>query len=89
MPVPTKPNLTGLILALCMGVIGSTASPTVQGTASQSKTDQPIKKKQSVKIKGTPQRSTSEESVAERDRRMYRECKGRPNAGACLGYTHR
>jgi hypothetical protein len=29
----------------------------------------------------------SEESRAERDRRLKRECKGRPNAGACLGYT--
>lgn len=27
------------------------------------------------------------ESVKERDRRLKRECKGRPNAGACLGYT--
>ncbi|APW37746.1 hypothetical protein RD110_11505 [Rhodoferax koreense] len=28
-----------------------------------------------------------EESTAERDRRLLRECKGRANAGACLGYT--
>ena len=33
------------------------------------------------------QRSSSEESTAERDRRLYRECKGLPNAGACLGYA--
>ncbi|WP_265707167.1 hypothetical protein [Verminephrobacter aporrectodeae] len=33
------------------------------------------------------QRSPSEESSAQRDRRLYRECQGRPNAGACLGYT--
>ena len=44
------------------------------------------KPKGSVKIKH--QRSPSEESTAERDRRLYRECRGRPNAGACLGYAH-
>lgn len=25
---------------------------------------------------------------AERDKRLKRECKGRPNAGACLGYAN-
>lgn len=29
----------------------------------------------------------SAESTAERDKRLLRECKGRPNAGACAGYT--
>jgi hypothetical protein len=29
----------------------------------------------------------SSESNAERNRRLLRECKGRPNAGACAGYT--
>lgn len=33
------------------------------------------------------QPSGSDEKPAERDRRLRRECKGRPNAGACLGYT--
>lgn len=32
-------------------------------------------------------KSSSEESSAERDRRLKRECQGRNNAGACLGYT--
>lgn len=27
------------------------------------------------------------ESVKERDRRLMRECRGLPNAGACLGYA--
>lgn len=30
----------------------------------------------------------SAESAAERDRRLRRECRGRPNAGACLGYAY-
>lgn len=29
----------------------------------------------------------SAESPVARDKRLRRECKGRPNAGACLGYT--
>lgn len=29
----------------------------------------------------------SAETPAERDKRLRRECKGLPNAGACLGYT--
>ncbi|MDB5848005.1 MAG: hypothetical protein JWP29_1757 [Rhodoferax sp.] len=28
-----------------------------------------------------------EETTAERDRRLLRECKGRVNAGACAGFT--
>jgi uridylate kinase len=44
-----------------------------------------IKKKGVNKV--THQRSPSEESRAERDRRLYRECKGMHNAGACQGYT--
>lgn len=31
--------------------------------------------------------SPSEESSAQRDRRLARECRGRPNAGVCLGYA--
>lgn len=48
------------------------------------------KKKSSHKKAGHSARvvkSPSEESRAERDRRLQRECKGRPNAGACLGYA--
>ena len=30
----------------------------------------------------------SGETTAERERRLTRECKGRPNAGACEGFAH-
>lgn len=36
-----------------------------------------------VKVQEAP----SHESPTQRDRRLERECKGRPNAGACLGYA--
>ncbi|MGD9773645.1 MAG: hypothetical protein AB7U60_05475 [Diaphorobacter sp.] len=45
------------------------------------------KKSKSAKVK--PQQNNSAESTSERDRRLYRECRGMPNAGACLGYTRR
>lgn len=32
-------------------------------------------------------RNPAEEGRRERDQRLRRECRGRPNAGACLGYT--
>ncbi len=45
-------------------------------------------KKQSGKVKIQNPRSSSEETTAERDRRLYRECQGRPNSGACAGYAY-
>lgn len=32
------------------------------------------------------EKSGSAETVGERERRLARECRGRPNAGACLGF---
>ncbi len=37
--------------------------------------------------KVTFHKSTSEEAPAAREKRLLRECKGRPNAGMCAGYT--
>lgn len=33
--------------------------------------------------------SSSAETPAQRERRLIRECRGLPNAGACLGYARR
>lgn len=40
-----------------------------------------------TKTLAEPERTPSGESVTTRERRLLRECKGRPNAGACLGYA--
>ena len=37
--------------------------------------------------KVTFHKSTSEEAPAAREKRLKRECQGRPNAGMCMGYT--
>jgi len=87
-PVPCRPSA---ILCACMAlgllVFSNSAQAASTKNAAETVVSAPAKKKGSVKVKH--QRSPSEESTAERDRRLYRECKGLPNAGACLGYTRR
>jgi len=93
-PAPAVQTARPLFMLLCSGLaLCLAAAPNPAQARSKSKdssaasTGEPARKKGSVKIKH--QRSSSEESSAERDRRLHRECKGRPNAGACLGYTQR
>lgn len=71
-------------LALCLLATAGDAGAK-QTQRSKTGTSESAKKKGVTKV--TYQRSSSEESRSERDRRMYRECKGMHNAGACLGYT--
>ncbi|OYD52178.1 hypothetical protein CBY09_01430 [Acidovorax kalamii] len=68
-----------LLLAICLG-----SPKTVLAKRKNSPQTATAPAKQ-VKVKHL--RSPSEESPAARDRRLHRECKGRPNAGACLGYA--
>ena len=84
---------TALRAAVVIAALVATALPMSAHSADASSksthkaTAQQSKKKGSLKIKH--QRSPSEETTAERDRRLTRECKGAPNAGACLGYTRK
>ena len=72
------------MLALCLGLHPGASHATTKKTT-QGAHGEMSKKKKSTKVK--QERSSSEESRSDRDRRLYRECKGRANAGACLGYT--
>ena len=83
LPKVTAPLLL-CMLALCFGLHPGVSRSTTKNAA-QSSHGEVSKKKKSTKVK--QERSSSEESRSDRDRRLYRECKGRPNAGACLGYT--
>ena len=65
-------TLIALIAAVALGV--HAAEPSSSGAA---------RKPTSVKFHKAP----SEESPAAREKRLKRECKGRANAGMCLGYT--
>ncbi len=67
-----------LLVFLGLGQVGMAQATTKAATPKKSK---------AVKVRH--QQNNSQESQAERDRRLYRECKGLPNAGACLGYTRR
>lgn len=68
-----------LLLALGVGLLASAAP---SGAKAPGKAAKP--RKPSTKIKFE---KDSSETTAERDRRLQRECRGRPNAGACLGYA--
>lgn len=41
-----------------------------------------------AKTRRPPQDRGPGETRAERDKRLQRECRGRPNAGACEGYAN-
>jgi len=93
---PPAPLLLGACLAICLSLCAALPQPahaaskksnTGDTTASANSKSTASKKKPSVRI--THQRSPSEETTTARDRRLYRECRGMPNAGACLGYTGR
>ncbi|MFW2358241.1 hypothetical protein [Hydrogenophaga sp.] len=70
-------SLPRSLIALCavLALCAHGAEPSKSGTA---------RKPTSVKFHKAP----SEESPAAREKRLQRECKGRANAGMCLGYTH-
>lgn len=72
----TRATLSRTVMALCAVTAFSVhaAEPTKAGTP---------RKPTSVTFHKAP----SEEGAAAREKRLKRECKGRANAGMCLGYT--
>ena len=69
-------------LALSLGTVG------VEANAASTTSDAKPKKRRVVKVTPAVERHANGETVADRERRLRRECKGRPNAGACLGFTN-
>jgi len=47
----------------------------------------PAKKTRKVKAPKPPLNTGHGETRADRERRLLRECRGKPNAGACEGYA--
>jgi hypothetical protein len=78
MHTPTTGRLACLLLAAALATAQAHAS------SRQAPTKDPARARGSASAKVIP---GSEESSAERARRLKRECKGRPNAGACLGHA--
>ncbi len=84
--------ITKTVLLACTALAAITLAPHAaakpgdnQDTTTRSA--QPLKKAPPTKVKAY--KSSSEETEAERSRRLYRECKGMNNAGACKGYTRK
>lgn len=73
-----KHHRAALLIALMSAVMATGLSPVTANAASTSGTR---KKAPKQAIDKGPA-----ETRAERDKRLARECKGRPNAGACEGY---
>lgn len=91
----TPAQLVAQYLGICVVALALCAGP----AAAKEKTEPAKSGSAPAKVpskpkKGTPKRavakadSGSTETVAARERRLKRECKGRPNAGACLGYSN-
>ena len=86
--------LAGLLLAWALGA-GSAAQAAKRPSSAQAERPAAAVKepRQRTKAPHRSRRSStrdsggSGETTAERERRLLRECRGMPNAGACLGYA--
>ncbi|WP_235579153.1 hypothetical protein [Pseudorhodoferax sp. Leaf274] len=67
--------------AACLALSLLTTLPAVAAKAQEGAAT----KKKAAAPKFIP--NSAQESARERERRLLRECKGRPNAGACSGYA--
>ena len=74
-----RSKVCGLLWGLLMSLI-------VSGTV-LAETAKPVSGKKKPPSKVTFIDAPSSEKPAAREKRLKRECKGRPNAGMCLGYT--
>ncbi|RYF26445.1 MAG: hypothetical protein EOO33_07155 [Comamonadaceae bacterium] len=89
------PRRLAASLALCVALHAASGAVTPARAASDKAANAATaataakKKKSSNAVRIKNSRNDSGETTAERDRRLYRECKGLPNAGACRGYTQR
>ncbi|MGH6625004.1 MAG: hypothetical protein ACRECD_00395 [Burkholderiaceae bacterium] len=87
MRIAARPLLKPALALLC-------ASALLSAAVAHATTTQPRQTKAAAKaeVKAPKAGQTkfyrgSEESPLERERRLVRECQGRPNAGACAGYA--
>ena len=79
-----------LILAgLIAWMVGNTShAATTRDNFTATTTSSAPKKTQKARAPKPPHDKGSGENKAERDKRLLRECRGKPNAGACEGYAN-
>jgi len=73
-----------LALGLACALLAGTNVPSQAAPAKKESSAANAKKKSAMP---TFIPSSSQETRQERERRLLRECKGRPNAGSCSGFT--
>lgn len=74
----------GLGLVLAVGLLGAAA----EAKDSASNTGTSAARARKAKAPKVPVKLDNGETRKERDQRLQRECRGRPNAGACEGYAN-
>ncbi len=85
---PWSPALASAALALALAGLPP-CSAAVETFTATTGADKPAKgqKPKAAKAPKPARDKGSAEGKAERDKRLLRECRGRPNAGACEGYA--
>lgn len=76
-----------IVRGLVVAVVLLNANAALAAKAAEAEGSPPSGRRLPSKV--TFHKSPSEESRAERAQRLKRECKGRPDAGACLGFATR
>lgn len=86
-PPSASKTLATMAWGLCLLAVplASSATDNFTATTGTEKSAKPRKPKH-TKAPKPPSDKGSGENKAERDKRLQRECQGRPNAGACEGY---
>ncbi|WP_300554597.1 hypothetical protein [Limnohabitans sp. Rim8] len=83
-------HLASTLTSVCLGLGLLATLPASWATdnfTAVSATDKPAKKPKQAKAPKPPTHKGSAENKSEREKRLIRECRGRPNAGACEGYA--
>lgn len=83
--VPAAAQSTTSVLSLPSGWSGVFPQAMEASTKGQRKKTR--KKSGNKSASAAPERTPSGETLEHREKRLMRECKGRPNAGACSGFA--
>jgi len=85
MPVRTLSCLIVVFALAGASAAGPAQAASANADASQAPAAKTAKKSNAHSVRFV--KNPNQETTAERERRFKRECKGMPNAGACLGYA--
>ena len=95
LPMANSGLMSGLMGVVCWAAVTLPAAAVETFTATVA-TEAPSPAQKPKKASKTKQTKAPKvrtdlgagETTAERDKRLWRECRGRPNAGACEGYAN-